>query len=77
MLDGKHYTNYEGLQLQRKLETAIRKEKDRKIMADAIGPDGKEESLLAEQKITELTNKYFELSQKSGLPTKLDRLYMR
>lgn len=77
MLDGKHYTNYEGLQLQRKLETAIRKEKDRKIMADAIGPDGKEESLLAQQKITELTNKYFELSQKSGLRPKLDRLHMR
>ena len=46
-------------------------------MADAIGPDGKEESLLAEQKITELTNKYFELSQKSGLRPKLDRLHMR
>lgn len=76
-LDGKHYTNYQGTQLQRKLETAIRREKDRKIMADASGPNGKQESILAQQKITELTNKYFELSQKSGLPTKLDRLYMR
>ena len=75
MLDGKHYTNYEGTQLQRKLETAIRKQKDRKIMAKTTGE--KDEELLAEQKITELTNKYFELSQKSGLPTKLDRLHMR
>lgn len=75
MLDGKHYTNYEGLQLQRRLETAIRKQQDRKIMAKASNE--KDEQLLAEQKITELTNKYFELSQKSGLRTKLDRLYMR
>lgn len=75
MLDGKHYTNYEGTQLQRKLETSIRKQKDRKIMAKTTGE--KDEELLAEQKITELTNKYFELSQKSGLPTKLDRLHMR
>lgn len=76
-LDGKHYTNYEGTQMQRKLETAIRRQKDRKIMADASGPKAKEESILAQQKITQLTNKYFELSQKSGLPTKLDRLHMR
>lgn len=75
MLDGKHYTNYEGTQIQRKLETSIRRQQDRKIMAKATGV--KEEEILANQKITQLTNKYFELSQKSGLPTKLDRLYMR
>ena len=75
MLDGKHYTNYEGTQIQRKLETSIRRQQDRKIMAKATGQ--KEEEILANQKLTELTNKYFELSQKSGLPTKLDRLYMR
>lgn len=74
-LDGKHYTNYEGMQMQRKLETSIRRQQDRKIMAKATGV--KEEEILANQKITQLTNKYFELSQKSGLPTKLDRLYMR
>ena len=75
MLDGKHYTNYEGMQIQRKLETSIRRQQDRKIMAKATGL--KNEEILAQQKITEMTNKYFELSQKSGLPTKLDRLYMR
>ena len=74
-LDGKHYTNYEGLQLQRKLETSIRKQKDRKIMAQASNE--KNEEILANQKITEMTNKYFELSKKSGLPPKLDRLHMR
>lgn len=74
-LDGKHYTNYQGLQLQRKLETAIRKQKDRQIMAKASKDE--EDELLATQKLTYLTNKYFELCKKSGLPTKVDRLYMR
>lgn len=75
MLDGKHYTNYEGLQMQRKLETAIRKQKDRQAMAKASNDEETEQ--LATQKLTYLTNKYFELSQKSGLPTKVNRLNMR
>ena len=75
MLDGKHYTNYEGLQMQRKLETAIRKQKDRQTMAKASNDEETEQ--LATQKLTYLTNKYFELSQKSGLPTKVNRLNMR
>lgn len=71
-MDGKHYTNYQGLQMQRKLETAIRKQKDRQIMAKASKDE--EEELLATQKLTQLTNKYFELSKKSGLRTKVERL---
>ena len=71
-LDGKHYTNYQGLQLQRKLETAIRKQKDRQIMAKAS--KNEEEELLATQKLTYLTNKYFELCKKSGLRSKAERL---
>ena len=71
-LDGKHYTNYQGLQLQRKLETAIRKQKDRQIMAKASKDE--EEELLATQKLTYLTNKYFELCKKSGLRSKVERL---
>lgn len=71
-LDGKHYTNYEGTQLQRKLETEIRKAKDLQIMAKASG----NEQLIgeAQQKITALTHKYKELSDVSGLPTKMQRL---
>ena len=71
-LDGKHYTNYQGLQLQRNLETAIRKQKDRQIMAKASKDE--EEELLATQKLTYLTNKYFELCKKSGLKSKVERL---
>lgn len=71
-LDGKHYTNYQGQQMQRSLETSIREQNDRRIMAEASGQE--DEALLAQQTVTELTNKYFELSQKSGLPTKIERI---
>ena len=71
-LDGKHYTNYEGTQLQRKLETEIRKQKDIQILAKASG--NKELVKESQDKITQLTNKYKELSKISGLPVRADRL---
>lgn len=70
--EGKHYTNYEGTQLQRKLELEIRKQKDIQILARAS--DNKELITEAQSKITILTKKYNELSQVSGLPKKMDRL---
>lgn len=71
-LDGVHYTNYEGTQIQRKLETEIRKQKDIQIMAKASG--NKELILESQQKISQLTKKYKELSEISGLPTKMKRM---
>ena len=71
-LDGVHYTNYEGTQLQRKLETEIRKQKDIQVMAKASG--NKELVQESQQKITQLTHKYKQLSDVSGLPTKLSRM---
>ena len=71
-LDGKHYTNYEGTQLQRSLERKIREQKDIQILAKA---SGNEELISISQKnITQLTAKYKELSNNSGLPTKMQRL---
>lgn len=72
ILDGDHYTNYEGMQLQRKLETAIRQQKDIQIIAKASG--NKELIAHSQEKIRQLTSKYRQLSVVSGLPTKLDRL---
>lgn len=71
-LDGKHYTNYEGTQLQRQLERAIRQQKDIQILAKASG----NQQLLdkANEKINQLSYKYQELSDVSGLPTKVQRL---
>lgn len=70
--DGKQYTMYEGTQLQRNLERAIREQKDIQILAKAS--DNMELVGQAQQKITQLTNKYKELSDLSGLPTKANRL---
>lgn len=69
--EGKHYTNYEGTQLQRMLERKIREQKDIQILAKTSG----NEQLIAQsqQNITILTRKYYKLSQQSGLQTKLER----
>ena len=70
--DGKHYTNYEGTQLQRQLETKIREQKDAQILAKESGQDDLVRD--AQKNITDLTKKYKDLSQASGLPTKMQRL---
>lgn len=70
--EGNKYTKYEATQIQRKLETAIRKEKDIQILAKAS--DNKELIKESQDRITKLTNKYKEISKISGLPTRMDRL---
>lgn len=70
--EGKHFSNYEGTQLQRNLERAIREQKDTQILAKASG--NTELVGEAQEKITQLTHKYNELSKISGLPTKAQRL---
>ena len=69
--DGKHYTMYEGSQLQRKMETAIREQKDTQILAKSSG----NEQLIGESqnKIRQLSKKYKQLSEESGLPTRIER----
>jgi len=69
--EGKHYSLYEGTQLQRKIETEIRKQKDIQI----IGKEANNNLVVleAQDKITQLTDKYRELSKISGLPTKMQR----
>ena len=63
--DGKHYTLYEGTQLQRRIETQVRQLKDRHILAVAMGDD--DEVGICQRKIRLLTQKYNELSRVSGL----------
>lgn len=69
--EGKHYTLYEGTQMQRKIETEIRKAKDNQIM----GRTGNKPELVSQsqERITQLTRKYKEFSDVAGLPTKLER----
>lgn len=69
--EGKHYTMYQGTQLQRNLERRIREQKDMQILAKES-----DNQILAgesQNKITVLTRKYKDLSEKSGLPTQLER----
>ena len=70
--EGKHYTNYEGEQMQRRMETAIREQKDIQI----LGRESNDMQMVdeAQKKIKILTNKYKEFSNASGLGTKMDRL---
>lgn len=70
--EGKHYSLYDGEQLLRKIELELRKSKDTQILgrasnnAQLVGE--------AQQRITQLTRKYKELSDVSGLPYKTKRL---
>ena len=72
IIDGKHYTNYEITQLQRSFERKIREQKDIQILAKASG--NKELVKESQDRITQLTNKYKEISKISGLPVRTDRL---
>lgn len=67
--EGKHYSNYEGEQLQRLIEREIRKQKDIQILAKSSGD--KELTLQAQTKITQLATKYKQLCNVSGLPNQL------
>lgn len=71
-LDGQHYTNYQGTQMQRTLERRIREQKDIQILAKAS--DNQELIAKSQQKISQLTSKYKELSSVSGLPTEMERM---
>ena len=70
--NGKHYTMYEGTQLQRQLELAIRKQKDIQILARESDNTGL--ILESQNNITKLSKKYKELLEASQLPSKKDRM---
>lgn len=73
--EGKHYTNYEGTQLQRKLETEIRKQKDIQIGAREAGIS--KEIDISQKKIDIYMRKYDQLSKISGLEKKEDRMRVK
>lgn len=70
--EGKKYTTYEATQVQRKFETEIRKQKDQQIIARASG--NKELVGQSQNKISQLTSKYNDFSNKAGLDTYKNRL---
>lgn len=70
--EGKHYTMYEGSQLQRRIELSIRKQKDTQILARASGDTELVEQ--SQNKIRLLTSKYNDLCKASGLLPKKQRM---
>jgi len=71
-IDGKKYNKYQCSQIQRRLERQIREQKDIQI----LGKSSNNEEMIydAQAKITQLTHKYKEVSDKAGLQMKIDRL---
>ena len=69
--EGNHYSLYEGEQLLRKIELELRKSKDIQIMGRASG--NKQIVEEAQNRITQLTNKYRDILKSSGLKSKLER----
>lgn len=70
--DGEHYTLYEGTQLQNRLENKIQEEQNVKMIAEIM----QDEDMInnSRKKIAELSYKYKQLSDVSGLPTKMERM---
>lgn len=69
---GKHYTMYEGTQLQRALERKIREQKNIQILARAN--DNDDLINISQSKITAYTKRYKELNSISGLKYETRRL---
>ncbi len=74
--EGQHYTNYEGTQLQRQLETKIRQYKDMQISSkEMVAIDNDYTDIyIYQEKITQLTRKYNKLCKVSGLPSRVESL---
>lgn len=70
-VDGAHYTGYEATQMQRRLERAIRRQKNRIMVDEAAGDQEK----LAQDKtkLTILRQRYRECSKAAGLRTQYER----
>lgn len=65
VFEGKSYTPYEASQMQRKIETAIRREKDRAVAFGAMGD--KDAQTIAKAKVTALNSKYNAFSNATNL----------
>ncbi|MBD5161442.1 MAG: hypothetical protein HDT14_05395 [Oscillibacter sp.] len=70
-VDGVHYTGYQATQMQRKLERAIRRQKNRIMVDEATGD--KEKLAKDKTKLTVLHQRYREFSKAAGLRTQYER----
>ena len=70
-IDGRHYTGYEATQMQRRLERAIRRQKNRIMVDEAAGDDEKLKT--DKTRLTILRQRYVEFSRDAGLRTQYER----
>ena len=71
-IDGKHYTIYEAAQLMRKIETAVRREKDTANAARAAGDDDLRRE--CQKRINALSARYQTIVNVSGITARKDRM---
>lgn len=74
-INGKEMTKYEATQVQRKVETEIRKAKDKAIFADAMGDT--ESVSIAKARVEALKKHYNNVSKQAGLTPKMDRTFVQ
>lgn len=72
IFDGKEYSMYEATQLQRRIERSVREQKDIQILARET--QNQKLTYETQVKINQLTSKYKELSQVSGLTPYKERM---
>ena len=71
VIDGRHYTKYEATQMQRKIEQAIRKQKNRILVDESAGDKDK---LLSDQiRLQRYRQEYMRFSKAAGLRTQNER----
>lgn len=71
-INGKHYTKYQATQVQRRMETNIRKAKDEQMAMKASGD--MEGVKKAQERVTRYTQEYKQFSDAAGLSMKLDKI---
>lgn len=71
-IDGKHKTLYEATQMMREIETAVRREKDTAVAAQAAGDDALRQE--CQRNINALVRRYAEVSKASGAAERRNRM---
>ena len=71
-IGGKHKTLYEAMQMMREIETAVRREKDTAVAAQAAGDDALRQE--CQRNINSLVRRYAQIAKASGNAEKRDRM---
>ena len=71
-IDGKHRTLYEAMQMMRDIETAVRREKDAAVAAQAAGDDALRQE--CQRNINALVRRYASIAKASGNAEKRQRM---